>query len=68
MTHWTDHVTYRLEHDCEMGKISGFDDKCQEHWILVEAGRGYADRRADALEKIQTSIERGDPPGKVPDE
>lgn len=70
MTHWQEHISYRLSHDCDMAKISGFDELSQEHWVLiphVDKTAPYRERRADAIELIQESIEAGDPPGELCD-
>lgn len=67
MITWSDRVYYSLDVDCQVGRVSGFDENHQEHWLEVEAGRGYRDRRLAAVEKIMMSIEAGDPPGEVPD-
>ena len=65
MTHWTERTYYSLDVDCEVARISGFDERCQEHWELVETGRGYRDRRNMAVQRIMASIEAGDEPGQV---
>lgn len=65
MTHWIDRVYFSVPHDCDVARISGFDDRSCEHWVIVGAGKGYRERRDEALIKIQESIESGDPPGEV---
>lgn len=65
MTTWSDRVYYCIHRDAEVSRVSGFDDHCQEHFIVVETGKGYRDRRDAAVEKIMASIERGDPAGEV---
>lgn len=65
MTHYTEKKYFSIFKDCDMSRVSGFDDRCQEHWIDVEAGRGYRDRRNVAISKLQDSIENGDPPGEL---
>lgn len=65
MITWTDRSTYSIKHDCDMARISGFDDKHLEYWIEIPTGKGYAKRREEALLKIQESIEAGDQPGEV---
>ena len=67
MTHWSERIYYSLAHDCDMARISGYDsESCCEHWIEIPTGRGFRDRRTEALERIQESIEAGDPAGEVP--
>jgi hypothetical protein len=68
MTTWSERVYYSLDFDCEVSRVSGFDDHCQEHWLVVETGKGYRDRRNAAVEKIMASIEAGDPAGEIPDQ
>ncbi len=65
MVSWSETSSYSLAHDCDMARISGFDDKCQEHWIMVEMGAGYRERRQEAVERLMDSIEAGDPPGEL---
>ena len=65
MTHWNERVYYSLAVDCEVSRVSGFDEHSQEHWTLVETGKGYRDRRNAAVERIVASIEAGDEPGEV---
>lgn len=66
MISWSDRVRYDVQVDAQVGRVSGFDDQHQEHWMNVEAGKGYRDRRATAVLRIRDSIEAGDPPGEVP--
>jgi hypothetical protein len=65
LTSWNDRTFYSIEHDCEVGRISGYDDNNQEFWIVVEAGRGYREKRDAAVIKIMEAIERGDDAGEV---
>lgn len=68
MTHWTENIHFSIAHDDIMARVSGFDDRSQEHWALIKAGKGYGGpegRRRAALEKIQDSILAGDPPGRI---
>ncbi len=65
MITWSDRRYYSLDYDCMVARVSGFDDNHQEHWTEIEAGRGYASRRTEALERIMESIERGDEPGEI---
>ena len=62
---WNERKSWSIQHDCTMARISGFDDRNQEHWTMIETGKGYADRRKDAIEMLQESIERGDLPGEM---
>lgn len=65
MTTWSERVYYSFDHDAEVARVSGFDDHCQEHFIVVETGRGYRDRRNEAVLKIQDQIEKGGLPGEI---
>jgi hypothetical protein len=67
MLTWSERRFYSIKHDCEAARISGFDDHHQEHWMVIERGKGYADRRKDTVRIIMESIEAGDLPGEVPD-
>lgn len=65
MTHWTEKIGYSVAHDCDMARISGFDDRSQEHYLMIETGAGYRERRAEAVERLMESIEAGDPAGEL---
>jgi hypothetical protein len=65
MHHWHERVYWSVSHDAEVSRLSGFDDHAREHWMIVEAGKGYRDRREEALLKIQDAIEAGHEPGEV---
>lgn len=65
MTTWSERVYYSFDHDAEVSRVSGFDDHCQEHFIVVETGRGYRDRRTAAVDKIMLQIEAGGLPGEI---
>ena len=57
-----------MDLDCQVSRVSGFDDHHQEHWLVIETGRGYRDRRTAAVERIMASIEAGDEPGELYDQ
>lgn len=65
MISWTERIYYSIHYDCEVARLSGYDERHQEHWTEVETGRGYRDRRNDALQRIMASIEAGDLPGEL---
>lgn len=69
MTHWNEVRAFSIYHDCEMARLSGFDDRSQEHWIMMPTGKldglTYRERRELAIEHIQDWIEAGNPCGKV---
>ncbi|HUX46034.1 MAG TPA: hypothetical protein VMV57_14900 [Terracidiphilus sp.] len=66
MITWSERTYYSMDLDCQVSRVSGFDDHHQEHWIVIEMGKGYRDRRLAAVERIMASIEARDPPGEVP--
>ena len=68
MITWSERTFYSMDLDCQVSRVSGFDDHHQEHWLVIETGRGYRDRRTAAVEKIMASIEAGDEPGEVYDQ
>lgn len=68
MITWSERTHYSLALDCQVSRVSGFDEHHQEHWTVIETGRGYRDRRVAAVERIMASIEAGDPPGEIPKE
>ena len=65
MITWTDRKSFSLQHDAFMSRISGFDDRNHEHWMVIEDGKGYRERREEALLAIQAAIEDGHLPGEV---
>jgi hypothetical protein len=65
MISWSDRQYYDINLDADVSRISGFDDHHMEHWIVVQSGKGYRDRRNAVLEVIMTSIERGDLAGEA---
>lgn len=65
MTHWNDRVYFSVAHDANVARVSGYDEHSQEHFMIVETGKGFAERRRDALAKIQDAIEDGHEPGEV---
>lgn len=65
MLHWRDTIAYSIHHDREMSRVSGFDDHQREHWTMVETGKGYRERRDEAVVKLMESIEAGDEAGEL---
>ena len=68
MITWSERTFYSMDLDCQVSRVSGFDDHHQEHWLVIETGRGYRDRRTAAVERIMASIEAGDEPGELYDQ
>lgn len=62
---WSDRAYYDINRDEHVARVSGWDDKHQEHWMIVETGKGYAKRRTEAIERIMSAIEEGHEPGEV---
>jgi hypothetical protein len=65
MIAWRYQTAYDIFEDAIMTRVSGFDERSQEHWMKVRNGKGWRDRRDDAACIIQAAIERGEPPGEV---
>lgn len=65
MISWFERQYYSMEWDAVVARISGIDDHHQEHWIEIETGKGYRDRRGVAIESIMAAIEQGHDPGRV---
>ena len=65
MASWSETKSYSMFHDCEMARISVFDERHMEFWKMIPTGRGYRDRRAIALEEIMEAIESGADFGEV---
>jgi hypothetical protein len=62
---WNDRSFYDIHRDEHIARVSGWDDRHQEHWMIVETGKGYAARRTAAVERIMSAIEEGHEPGEV---
>lgn len=68
MTSWTEFRAYDLNYDAVMARITGFDERCQPHWLVIDGdSRGYRDRRDEALERIMQHIDAGEPAGEICD-
>ena len=65
MITWNERQYFSLDHDAEVARISGFDQNHQEFWSIIETGKGYRDRRDEALQVIMSAIEDGNEPGQV---
>ena len=65
MTSWNDRSYYSIAHDGHVARVSGYDEHHREFWVEIPKGKGYADRRKAALERIMEHIDAGDPPGEV---
>lgn len=65
MLTWNDRSFYDINRDEDVARVSGWDDKHQEHFIIVPTGKGYAARRTEAVERIMSAIEEGHEPGEV---
>jgi hypothetical protein len=65
MTNWQERKFFSMQHDCTMARISGFDDRQQEHWLMIETGKGYAERRTEAIGKLRDAIVEGHIPGEL---
>lgn len=67
MTGYHEFRQYSPLHDCEMIRLSVFDDRGAEYWMLLPAGfpRKYRERREHALELIDYAIKKKLEPGQV---
>lgn len=72
MITWRDRIGWSLAHDHEMARISGYDERGQEYFMVIETGAGFRERRNEAVIRIQEYIEavneRGEPvnkPGEI---
>lgn len=57
--------SYSPLHDAEMVRLSVFDARGAEYFMMLAAGRKYRDRRLQALDDIDYAIQRGMQPGEV---
>jgi hypothetical protein len=62
---WRYRTYFSVAEDMEVSRVSGFDERNQEHWMVIEAGKGARERREDAVRCIMSHIERGEPAGEV---
>lgn len=66
MSHWRETRAFSVAHDCEMARISGWDENLQEHWLMIPSGgKGYRDRREDAVVQVMEAIEKNHLPGEI---
>jgi hypothetical protein len=65
MITWTERKYFSLQHDAHVSRVSGFDDKHLEFWMVIDTGKGYRDRRTAALERIMEVIADGKLPWEV---
>jgi hypothetical protein len=65
MTHYTEYKHWNIIHDKHMCRISGFDENAREHYLVIDMGPGWIQRRRKALERIQDHIESGNEAGFV---
>lgn len=65
MVAWRDRSKWSVAHDCEMCRVSGYDQNNQEFWKEIETGKGFRDRRAQAVFEIQDAIQSVDDNGQT---
>lgn len=70
MTRWLPHFSewfhYDITRDADVCRVSIADPAGREFFAVVPTdGKGYRDRRDDAVSAILTAIEAGDEPGEV---
>lgn len=73
MITWRERQFWSLAHDHEMCRISGYDERGQEYFMVIKTGAGFRERRKEAVIRIQEYIEvvdeRDQPinqPGELP--
>ena len=64
MNHWRSRQYFSVADDCEVCRISGFDEHGQEHWTTIPVEKGFAARRRDVVLQIQEAIEGGHQKGR----
>lgn len=62
---WGDRTYYDINRDEDVARVSGWDQNHQEFWMVILTGKGYADRRKEAVLAIMSAIEAGNLPGEV---
>lgn len=65
MTSWRDRTFWSIAHDCEMCRVSGFDDHGDEHFLAIDVGPAFKERREAAVIFMQEQIEAGHKPGEL---
>ena len=57
---------YSVELGCNAVRVSMVDDNNAEHWIIIpDGGKGFRQRRNEAIEMIDAAIAEGEEPGEV---
>jgi hypothetical protein len=57
--HWSFRNYFSVARDADVSRVSVFDDWCVEHWREIECGKGYRERRKEAILDIMDAIESG---------
>lgn len=66
MPSYSEYVAYSPSHDCEMCRLSMWDDQGGEHWLFVRPyGKGWADQRKVCTLLLLEHIETKKPAGEV---
>jgi hypothetical protein len=65
MNHWRARTYFSVSDDAEVCRISGFDERGQEHWAQIPVEKGFSDRRREVVLLIQDAIESGHEAGPV---
>lgn len=55
---------FSLIHDDDMVRVSAWNKHGDEYFALVRDGRGYSDRREEAVQMLALAIEDGRPAGE----
>lgn len=65
MINWQENTYWSIAQDCEMCRLSGFNEQHQEFFMAICTGRDFRERRHEAVLRIQAAIEDGNEPGEV---
>jgi len=65
MTHWDSREYWSIAHDCDVSRISGYDERSAESFMMIQTGAGFHERRKEAVLRIMDHIEQGNEPGEV---
>lgn len=64
MSRFAEYRFYSMLHDADMVRVSLWDARGDEYFALVEDGRGYGDRRKEAVEFLEQAIDDQKLPGE----
>ena len=66
IVYFSEYTYYSLVHDCEVSRISVPDENGREFFAIVALeGKGYRERRSEAIQKCLEAMRAGCEPGEV---